>query len=1124
MPRHRILALTSAAAALLFAAGLARADRVDAVAPPAKPVTLTVAAPGDVATTAFLVQDGAGKKVSIAVKLAKKSPLRMDVRLVSPDGTVTDPASLPGGKVKVTPTSTTISFNDVPPGREGLWRVEVRGTGGTAGACTVTVKSKDVTTATGSVTVPAQNVATVPIDAGSNQTLTLTLKRGKGASITPRVRILDPNGTALEGGAYLGVANSRSGVLTLKTFRLPVFGRYTLEISGEGNGGGAVTYVAKTAAAKPVRGAPVASAGDATDAEPSMVATLDGSESSAGAGGTLAFLWTQIAGPAVALSGSDTAGPTFVAPDVPASLAFELAVRANGVWSAPSVVTVEVGERPLADAGRSRSVATGAAVTLDGSGSLDRRGNGVAWIWRQDPDDAVQVTLAGGTTASPTFTAPAVPAVLRFGLVVDDGSLRSVEDFVTVRVGDAGEATADAGRGQVVPRMATVHLSGLATESGTGVLDVPLQWTQVSGPAVTLDNPQSAFPAFTAPKSAANLAFELTAEGSAAKDRVWVFVRPDETNAPPVTRANGPQSAASGPVALNASSSTDPDGNTLRFRWAQMSGAALAPADAAAGSTTVPLPAGNAFRTYGVQTNDGLAYGPPEFVAVRNTGFTGAPVANAGIDQTVQPGNTVNLDGRSSGRTQGAGPVTYRWRQVSGRDWFDVDAQVPAFDPLSATPSFALPTDLSSLSARRTLTFELVVNDGASDSAPDYMTVTFLNIPTNGKPVVTAGASTTNPIAGQLVTLQGTKSDRDGDPVTVRWTLKSGPAVTLTGGATSLTPSFTAPASGTLVWEIVGNDGIEDGAPAQVSVVVNAAPTASLRITPSSGPAGTAATIDGTQSSDPEGGALTFTLTQTAPASPTLFSPSGTPGVWTFTSTSVAATFRLVVNDGRQDSQPVTATFSAAAPISVAPSASASSAPYGGSVTLSANATGNPTSYTWTQLRTGTYANDPVVTLTGSTSASATLTVPKPTGSTGFGATPSATIQLTATNGSTSDVKTVKVDFFASFNNSSLPTADTVYGIIASNCTSCHTGTGNRCPMSNNAANYGMGTATAFRNNSINVNACSSSKQRISSGQSSTNSYLVDRVKGIGGSQMGSLSGGQIALIEDWILQGALNN
>jgi hypothetical protein len=72
--------------------------------------------------------------------------------------------------------------------------------------------------------------------------------------------------------------------------------------------------------------------------------TLDGTGSSDPAGATLTYAWTQTAGPAVTLSSSTAAQPTFTAPSVATTtaLTFSLVVQNATTASAPSTVTVTV--------------------------------------------------------------------------------------------------------------------------------------------------------------------------------------------------------------------------------------------------------------------------------------------------------------------------------------------------------------------------------------------------------------------------------------------------------------------------------------------------------------------------------------------------------------------------------------------------------------------------------------------------------------------------------------------------------------------------------------------------------------------------------------------------------------
>ena len=192
--------------------------------------------------------------------------------------------------------------------------------------------------------------------------------------------------------------------------------------------------------------APTANAGpDRTVAEGSLV-TLDGSGSADPEGEALSYAWSQTGGmPEVALSDGAAVSPTFTAPGQltgDAVLEFSLTVTdARGLASAAdtAVITVTAGvnDAPTADAGPDRTVAEGALVTLDGSGSADPEGEALSYAWSQT-GGTPEVALSDSAAASPTFTVPAQlteDVVLEFSLTVTDArGLASAADTVAVTV------------------------------------------------------------------------------------------------------------------------------------------------------------------------------------------------------------------------------------------------------------------------------------------------------------------------------------------------------------------------------------------------------------------------------------------------------------------------------------------------------------------------------------------------------------------------------------------------------------------------------------------------------------------------------------------------------------------
>lgn len=196
----------------------------------------------------------------------------------------------------------------------------------------------------------------------------------------------------------------------------------------------------------PPNSAPVARAGSAQTVASGATVTLNGTASSDGDGSVAGFSWTQTAGATVTLNNATTAQPSFVAPTVGSAttFTFSLVVTDNdGAVSGASAVTITVNPPPnvlpTANAGAAQTVAAGATVTLDGSGSTDSDGSITSHAWTQVGGTAV--SLSNAAAAQPTFVAPSPGAVttLTFSLTVADnrGGV-SAASTVTITVNPVG--------------------------------------------------------------------------------------------------------------------------------------------------------------------------------------------------------------------------------------------------------------------------------------------------------------------------------------------------------------------------------------------------------------------------------------------------------------------------------------------------------------------------------------------------------------------------------------------------------------------------------------------------------------------------------------------------------------
>ena len=131
-----------------------------------------------------------------------------------------------------------------------------------------------------------------------------------------------------------------------------------------------------------------------------------------------------------------------------------------------------------------------------------------------------------------------------------------------------------------------------------------------------------------------------------------------------------------------------------------------------------------------------------------------SPTADAGPDQNVDEGDTVNLDGSGSSDSDG-NIETYAWEQTGGPD-------VGLTGVNSSTPSFVAPN----VNANTVLEFTLTVTDNEGAPGIDTIEVTVSDVPTGGDepPIADAGPDQTVN-EGDQVTLDGTGStDPDGQP------------------------------------------------------------------------------------------------------------------------------------------------------------------------------------------------------------------------------------------------------------------------------------------------------------------------------------------------------------------------
>jgi hypothetical protein len=277
------------------------------------------------------------------------------------------------------------------------------------------------------------------------------------------------------------------------------------------------------------------------------------------------------------------------------------------------VWVVRISNKPVAKAGPDQSVPEGTLVTLDGTGST---GGSPTYQWTQVAGPIV--ALDGATTVQPTFASPNVPpagGTATFTLVVCEGSSSNCSDPATVNVHimDVNHPpVAEAGEDQTVKESSTVMLDGTASYD-PDVEPLTYQWTQTFGPPVTLLNPTSATPFFSAPSvgaGGATIVFDLTvtdARHLTGSDPMSVFVT--NVNQIPVANAGPDQTRNELTlVTLDGGASGDPDLDALGYSWTQIGGPTVSLSGANTASPTFTAPnvgVGGTLLTFQLAVHDG---------------------------------------------------------------------------------------------------------------------------------------------------------------------------------------------------------------------------------------------------------------------------------------------------------------------------------------------------------------------------------------------------------------------------------------------------------------------------------------------------------------------------------------
>ena len=449
----------------------------------------------------------------------------------------------------------------------------------------------------------------------------------------------------------------------------------------------------------------------------------------------------------------------------------------------------------------------------------------------------------------------------------------------------------EAGADQEVAEGATVSLSGTASDSDNDPLTY--MWTHDSALSITLADDTAISTTFTAPAVTQDTTIIFTLAVSDDTDSVTdtVSVTITDTtssNSPPTVEAGPDQTVDEGDAVTLSGTASDSDNDPLTYMWTHDSALSITLADDTAISTTFTAPAVTQDTTIIFTlavSDDADSVTDTVSVTIANNS---PPTVNAGQDQEVAEGATVTLSGTASDSDND--PLTYMWTHDSA-------LSITLADDTAISTTFTAPA----VTQDTTIIFTLAVSDDA-DSVTDTVSVTITDTTSsNSPPTVEAGPDQTVD-EGDAVTLSGTASDSDNDPLTYMWTHDSALSITLADD-TAISTTFTAPAvtqDTTIIFTLAVSDDA-DSVTDTVSVTItnNTPPTVEA------GPdqtvdEGDAVSLSGTVSDDDPGDTPTHEWTHDGPSGITFANPAALST--TFAAPDVAAnttiTVTLTVNDG----------------------------------------------------------------------------------------------------------------------------------------------------------------------------------------------------------------------------------
>jgi len=494
----------------------------------------------------------------------------------------------------------------------------------------------------------------------------------------------------------------------------------------------------------------------------------------------LTFKWTQTSGEPVKLSSYTVLEPTFMAPEVKNGeikvLDFELLVTDPQGATDSAIVEIvvnPVNHNPTVDAGQDLVTFSSINAMTIFPSAWDEDDDVLTYKWKQVSGQPINLstTTEKYLTFLPGFIDYSQFEPLTFEVTVNDGFGGTASDTVNVYpyLGglDNKRISVTAGPIQTVTEGDRVTLS--ATGSTLDNKPIEYSWFQLLGPSITLSSFNGQQVQFTAPEVGdfeKLMSFQVTGYSAGngwASALALVKVLP--SNSPPIADAGNDKNVAENIFVKLEGKGTDPDGDKIKYSWAQKSGKAVDLYERASYSvyfTSPVIQSASEKLVFELTVTDSHGNSDTDDVSVNVSSVNYPPIVNAGPDKRVHGGTQVTITGTAVDVNDDI--VKLEWKQLSGNSL--------SFDKTKAQISFIAP-DVSPAESKR-IVLQLTATDSAGQIGSDQV-ILFI-VPENSAPKANAGPDMTVD-ENTTVNLKCIGTDPDTHVLNYEWTSESSSVV-----------------------------------------------------------------------------------------------------------------------------------------------------------------------------------------------------------------------------------------------------------------------------------------------------------------------------------------------------------